>query len=157
MDSNLQPLFTKYAERLIAYIKEVYVANNIIATGDYGNSLVPELSETGFMIKQAIYGKVIDGGRSAGKRPSIPSIMRWLENKKGLPPSMLRDKRRTAFAIANKIAKEGIKVPNQYNPGNLITNVVNNFLAKDMYDLIGELESYYKGKMKSRMKRAIAP
>ncbi|GLB47768.1 hypothetical protein [Neptunitalea lumnitzerae] len=155
MDSTIQALYHKYAQRFIDQLQEVYVANNIIATGDYGKSLLPEVAETGFIIKHAIYGKVIDNGRGAGKRPSIPSIMRWLENKKGLPPSMLRDKRQTAFAIANKIAREGIKVPNQYNSGRLITNVVNDFLATDVYELLGELEVYYKKQLQYRMKGAV--
>ena len=52
---------------------------------------------------------------------------------------MLRDRRRVAFAIANKIAKEGIDVPNPYNRGEVVTMVVNEFLAKDIFDMLDEL------------------
>ena len=52
---------------------------------------------------------------------------------------MLRDKRRVAFAIANKIAKEGIDVPNQYNRGEVITMVVNEFLAKDIFNMLDDI------------------
>lgn len=123
----------------------------IRATGEYENSLSLEVSDAKMIIRHAIYGRVIDNGRAPGGKPGIPSIIRWIENKKGLPPSMLRDKKRVAYAIANKIAKEGIKVPNQYNPGKLITTVVDEFLAKDMYNLLTEIQQYQKQQIEYSM------
>lgn len=144
MDDAVKAIYNKHAKVLVDRITKVYTDNNIIATGDFAKKLTYQITQMGFVINPVNYSSFIDNGRAPGKRPPIPSIIRWLENKKGLPPSMLRDKKRTAFAIATKIAKEGIKVPNQYNSGQLITNVVNEYMANDVQQLLQELELHYK-------------
>jgi hypothetical protein len=52
------------------------------------------------------YADFVDEGRKAGKRPPIAPILRWIKRnriKSDVPPKAL------AFAVANSIAKKGIK------------------------------------------------
>lgn len=139
MNKEFENILEKYGNRIIKNLIALYDEMGIRATGEYAQSLEVQINKTRMTILGAYHSQFMESGRRPGGRPPIPSIMRWLDNKKNLPPSMLRDKRRTAFAIANKIAKEGVSVPSQYNAGEVISKVINEFLAKDIYDMIDEL------------------
>ncbi len=139
MDKEFAEVITKYARIIIEKLIAKYDELGLRASGLYAEELEYEVDRTTLIIWGAFHSQFMESGRRAGGRPPIPSIIRWIETKKGLPPSMLRDKRRVAFAIANKIAKEGIDVPNQYNRGEVITMVVNEFLAKDIFNMLDDI------------------
>ena len=77
----------------------------------------------------APYTGIMETGRKPNEKQDKGSIKAWVGwagntfikdwvNRKGLSIN--------PFAIAYKIAREGIKVPNHYNPGNLISDVITN-------------------------------
>lgn len=139
MQKEFKPIIEKYANLIISKLIDNYDRMGLRASGDFEKGLSFAIEGTSLTIYGAFHSQFMENGRSKGGRPPIPSIMRWLENKRGLPPSMLRDKKRTAFAIANKIAKEGITVPNEHNAGEVISMVINDFLQKDIENMIDEL------------------
>jgi hypothetical protein len=139
MDEKIESIIIKYSKRLVEKLIDKYDELGLRAKGDYEKELDYEIDNSKLIIWGAFHSIFMEKGRRKGKRPPIPSIMRWLDHKKGLPPSMLRDKKRTAFAIATKIANEGIKVPNQYNKGKVIKSVIDEFLLKDVNNMIDEI------------------
>jgi hypothetical protein len=151
MDRQFKKIIEKYANRIVSNLIQTYNEMGIRATGDYERDLEVKITSTKLIILGAFHSQFMESGRPAGGRPPISSIIRWIENKKGLPPSMIRDKKRVAFAIANKIAKEGVTVPSQYNKGEVISKVINNFLAKDVYNMVGELGIIWQKEFTSKV------
>ena len=149
MDNQVKAILTKYANMTIEKLIAKYDELGLRASGDFEEGLSMEVDRTTLIIWGAFHSQFMEGGRRSGGRPPIPSIMRWLDNKRGLPASFYRDKKRMAFAIANKIAKEGITVPNQYNPGQVISMVINEFLAKDIYDMLTELSFVVRSRLQA--------
>ncbi len=68
---------------------------------------------------------------------------------------MIRDKKRATFAIANKIAKEGVSVPSQYNAGEVISKVINDFLANDVYKMMDELLVIWQKRFSSKIENIL--
>ena len=65
-------------------------------------------------------------------------------------PAVFREKKsQFAFLIARKIAKEGITVPNEYNAGKVISEVVEEFLGNDIYEMVEELGKIYLSRIQS--------
>jgi len=111
------------------------------ASGQWANDLETKQSATGNGYKITISGSKYSGVLESGRKPNT--------NQSGLKAwvgwagsTFLKDwvKRKginaSPYAIAWKIAREGIKVPNQYNAGGLVTDVMTkgrfNKLMKDI-------------------------
>ena len=74
-------------------------------------------------------------GRKAGKMPPRDVIRQWIDSKPiSLTDGMTKDQ--LAFLIQRKIGREGIKVPNRYNPGGVISDVINDQLIDDIFKKI---------------------
>ena len=69
------------------------------------------------------------GGSGGGLRAGIE---KWVDAKPITPfdPKMTKDQ--LVFLIVRKIAREGIKVPNRYNPGNVISDVITDDLIRQI-------------------------
>lgn len=113
-------------------IKE-YDSRGHRASGNWANELEDKITTTNNGYNASILGTKYTGIMETGRKPNINqdkgSIKAWVGwagntfikdwvNRKGLSIN--------PFAIAYKIAREGIKVPNHYNPGNLISDVITN-------------------------------
>lgn len=57
-------------------------------------------------------------GRRAGKMPPRDAILQWIDDKRIVSDIK---KESLAYLIQRKIGQEGIKVPNQYNSGDLLS------------------------------------
>lgn len=142
MTKDFEPIIQKYADEIVRKLILTYDEMGLRASGKFERELETQIYNG---TKLVILGSQHSGAMESGIRPSkskygpVRAIRQWLDDKKNLPPSMLRDKKSMAFAIAKKIAKEGIKVPNQFNEGEVISKVINEFLAKDVYKMIDEL------------------
>lgn len=147
MDSRIENIINKYANKFVKDLIANYDAMGLRASGDFERGLEIDIKNTKMIIYGAMHSKYMERGRRAGGRPPISAIMRWLDNKKNLPPSMLRNKKQVAFAIATKIAKEGVKVPSKYNSGEVISKVVKGFLLNDVNKMLSELAVYFKKKV----------
>jgi hypothetical protein len=95
----------------------------------------------------SFHSEFMESGRSAGGFPPISAIENWIENKSTLPAIFKEKKKQFAFLIARKIAKEGIKVPNEHNKGKVVSSVVEEFLAEDINDMIAELGEIFVGRI----------
>lgn len=127
------------------------------ASGNWANELENIYNETGsgysFGILGANYTDVLQSGRRKNTKQTKESLRSWVgwagstflkdwvENK-GLQIS--------PFAVAWKIAREGVKVPNAFNKGGLVTDVINEqsvekFSEIIRFDVIESISSEVKG------------
>jgi len=141
-------IYTKYMEQLRLKLIAKYEALGLKASGSYADELQYEISNNKMVMSGAYHSWFMQNGRGTGFVP-VQVIKDWIDTKEGLPSEFREKKETIAYAIANKIAKEGIKVPNQHNPGKVISEVVDEFLAKDIYDMIKELGTVYLGRIES--------
>lgn len=106
-----------------------YDRHGLRASGSFAKSLEPVITERphgyNLKMKAARHSYFMENGRrpNAEKSPAAakrlyPIIKQWVQDK-GLP----FDNRRV-FAICLKIVYKGIRVPNKYNPGGVISEVV---------------------------------
>ena len=93
---------------IIQDFKDKHVELGMKASGDWIDSLELEVTESNGKIKAVIkandYTKYLTQGRPDGKRPPITPIQDWVKNKFGITGKQGLS---IAFAVANKIAREG--------------------------------------------------
>lgn len=122
---NFKPIVRKYAEIMVERLIKRYDELGLRASGEYDESLRIQITDESMIIFGAAHAKFMEKGRAAGGMPPIPSILRWMDVKPGVSfPSDQKERRRIAWAIATKIANQGIKVPNEHNKGKVISAVV---------------------------------
>lgn len=137
-------LFSIYMERLKVKLIAKYDELGLRASGRYEKELNAEITPTRLIMWGADHSVFMENGRDTGPddyRKLAPFMLEWIEVKEGLPSIFYENKNSMAFAIAHKVANEGITVPNEYNKGEVVSSVVNDFLASDiaeMLDVIGE-------------------
>lgn len=91
------------------------------ASGNYEQSLVPFNTDKRAILYGAKYAYQMENGRLPGTYPPRKAIEDWIDAKGlkyDIPKSSL------AFLIQRKIFREGIKVPNKYNDGGVLSNVI---------------------------------
>ena len=119
-----------------------YDRHGLRASGKFARSLEPVITERphGYNIKMkaARHSYFMEHGRrpNTEKSPAAakrlyPIIKQWVQDK-GLP----FDNRRV-FAICLKIVYKGIRVPNRYNPGGVISEVVTEQRMRDLARSLG--------------------
>lgn len=77
---------------------------NMDATGEWVQSLQAQAQPNKGIIKGRPYTEQLVNGRAPGERPPIAPLERWVNAKLGIHGSQGKS---IAFAVANKIAKEG--------------------------------------------------
>ena len=132
-------IYNKYLDRLKEKLIAKYDELGLRASGKYADELESEIQEDTLIMKGANHSEFMEFGRNSGKFPPINVIENWIEIKQGLPSIFKENKKKYAFIIARKIAREGIKVPNQFNKGDVISDVINSFLANDIEEMINEV------------------
>ena len=119
-----------------------YDRQGLRASGKFARSLEPVITERphGYNIKMkaARHSYFMEHGRrpNTEKSPAAakrlyPIIKQWVQDK-GLP----FDNRRV-FAICLKIVYKGIRVPNRYNPGGVISEVVTEQRMRQLASSLG--------------------
>jgi len=132
----------------IKALNENYIRLGLSASGNWGRELEDRNTITDSRIRIQILGSKYTGalvsGRSPNRNQSDDSIRafvgwagstwlkEWVEQK-GISAS--------PYAIAYKIAREGVKVPNANNPGTLISDVVTEKRIDDLLKSIGVVVS----------------
>ena len=120
------------------------------ASGSYAKTLSYDVIKTAtgynFIIWGKAYGEFMENGRGAtrGSRPTskgqpgelIKAIKQWVKDK-GVNIS--------PYAITAKIHRDGIKVPNRFNKGGVISGVINKKYIDDLLNDIstGRLDYYF--------------
>ena len=152
MEEEKEIIYLKYLERLRIKFVDKYNELGLRASGDFEKSLEPAIYKSSMIMYGAPHTQFMEKGRGTGPanyKKLAPFMEQWIDVKKGLPAIFYEKKKSMAFAIAYKIAKQGIKVPNQYNKGKLIEDVVNDFLANDIYEMLNELGEVFLSRIKS--------
>lgn len=148
MQTNEQ-IYHKYLERLRLKLIAKYDELGLRASGKYADELEAEVTENKITMYGSNHSQFMEFGRSSSaKFPPINVISDWIETKKGLPAIFKEKKKVFAFLIARKIAKEGIKVPNQFNAGKVVIEVVDSFLADDINEMLNELGEIYLSRIR---------
>ncbi len=149
MQSDNERLYRFYIERLRLKLIKKYDELGLRASGKYENSLETQIQGNTLTMLGAYHSIFMEKGRGSGGFPPIKEIENWIEVKRGLPQIFKDKKRQFAFIIARKIAEEGIKVPNEYNRGKVISEVIEEFLADDVYEMIEKLGLIWTRRIKS--------
>lgn len=151
MTLEQEQIYYRYLERLrLKFIKK-YDELGLRASGAFEQKLEPEVTKSSMIMYGAPHTQFMEKGRGTGPedyRKLAPFMEQWIEVKQGLPAVFYEKKKSMAFAIAHKIATEGITVPNEYNQGKLVEDVVNDFLANDIYDMLQELGEIFLSRIK---------
>lgn len=149
MTKEQREIYEKFLERLrLKFIKK-YDELGLRASGDFESSLEPEVTKSAMTMWGAGHSYFMEHGRRAGGWPPRKAIEDWIDVKQGLPAIFKEKKKQYAFLIARKIAKEGIKVPNEHNAGKVIDDVVRDFLANDIYEMLQELGDVWLSQIKA--------
>lgn len=112
------------------------------ASGKYEKALEAIVTKSSMIMYGANHSYFMEKGRGTGPddyRKAAPFAKEWIENKKGLPAVFYEKKESIAFAIAHKWANEGIQVPNKYNKGKVVSDVVDDFVKVHIPEMLKEL------------------
>ncbi|MEC4050657.1 hypothetical protein OX284_014555 [Flavobacterium sp. SUN046] len=145
---NKDQIYYKFLERLRLKLIAKYDELGLRASGDYADELEAEVNPNKIIMWGASHSYYMENGRGSGKFPPISAIEDWIDTKKNLPDVFREKKKQFAFLIARKIAKEGITVPNSFNKGNVISAVVEDFLANDIHEMLEELGDVFLARIK---------
>lgn len=102
-------------------IEASYIQKGLKASGNFAENLKLEVKGNRATITAPRYVGAMAAGRVAGKRPPLAIIKQWIvdKNKQGANVPLS-----AAYPIAKKIGELGIKVPNQHNPGGVVSDVL---------------------------------
>ena len=131
-----------YLQETIRDLTQSYMEKGLKASGRYGRGLTYKVEDTGSKILAYIesegHGWFMEVGRGPNKRQTASQakylgkiLEQWVKDK-GISVN--------PYAAAWKIVRSGIQVPNRFNPGDVIEDVVTN----EWFDeLIGRLSNSF--------------
>ena len=125
---GIQFILKEWAERTKQELIDKYKSMGLKASGAFENGLSTETNESSTKIWTVPHTWFMVEGRGRNASQDKDNLKKWVGwagstflkkwvDDKGLSIS--------PFAVAYKIAREGIRVPNQYNDGTLISSVIN--------------------------------
>lgn len=116
--TEIEVLLTKLRDD----IEASYKAKGLMASGNFAKELKLVVGSNNARITAPRYVGAMEGGRVAGRRPPVAIIRDWIIAKNKLGAKIPLE---AAYPIAKKIGEEGIKVPNEHNPGGVVSDVLN--------------------------------
>lgn len=127
------------ADLLVADLQLNYERLGLKASGQLGKSLNNEVVERDngitILIKGQNYSYWLERGRKAGgKMPPYEAIRQWVKDKNiksNIPEKSL------IYLIRRKIGRDGIRVPNKYNAGGLISDVFTRERTRSVVEAVG--------------------
>ena len=125
---GIQFILNEWAERTKQELIDNYKSMGLKASGSFEDGLSTEIDESSVKIWTVPHTWYMVQGRGKNSSQDKEAVRKWVGwagstflkkwvDDKGLSIS--------PFAVAYKIAREGIRVPNQYNDGTLISSVIN--------------------------------
>jgi|TARA_B110000037_G_C16944426_1_gene434151 hypothetical protein len=143
MDSN-NDIYLKYMGILSRLFLKSYEEKGMVASGDWGRSLEVFSSNSSVGVKANYNSSIMmEKGRKAGSYSNIEALKNWIKNKQGLPQAFKDNPDKFAFIIARKHFLDGVKVPNEHNDGNVLSDPINEFTNKYLPQMWNELSSLY--------------
>lgn len=149
MTKDQRAIYDKFLEKLRLKFINKYEELGLRASGNFERSLEARVTYGSMAMWGAPHSYYMEHGRGAGGWPPREAIEDWIDVKQGIPAIFKEKKKQYAFLIARKIAKEGIKVPNEHNAGKVIDDVVRDFLANDIYEMLQELGDIWLSQIKA--------
>ena len=128
-----------YADKAVKDLIQSYESKGLRASGRYARELKSIVTKSGTKTNLKITGPIeayfIEHGRRPNRVPSHQAVknmgwylQQWVEDK-GIDVN--------PYAAAHKIVYSGIQVPNRYNPGGVISDVINDNWFAELNKLIG--------------------
>ena len=125
---GIQFILNEWAERTKQELIDKYKSMGLKASGAFEDGLSTETDENSTKIWTVPHTWYMVNGRGKNSSQDKEAVRKWVGwagstflkkwvEDKGLDIS--------PFAVAYKIAREGIRVPNQHNDGTLISSVIN--------------------------------
>lgn len=110
-------------EQIKKEIFESYVSKGLVASGEFGRDLkVNDLGDR-VTITAPHYVVQMVQGRKAGSFPPVSAIKKWIQDKNRTVGANIPEE--AAFAIAYVMKRDGIKVPNKFNGGGVVSDIIN--------------------------------
>jgi hypothetical protein len=141
--SKFSDIGNSWGQQRIAALRSLYESKRLKASGDFGRSLELKVDESQGLKITFLGNRQIEmmtSGRAANKNQS-PEKLRafvgwagstifaeWVKNK-GLSIS--------PFAVAWKVARDGVKVPNRFNDGKILEETFSPEAMKDLTNQLG--------------------
>jgi len=143
-----------WANDRIEAIKKSYNDKGLKASGNFERSLSQKVSSTAtslsIIFEGADYSQFMQFGRASNKNQSPDKIKAWVGwAGSTILREWVKQKRLSIspYAVAWKIAREGIKVPNKHNKGGVISDA----FPKDSFDaLFAELGDVITSEIQSK-------
>lgn len=138
-----------WLEKRVTELKD-NVDKNFKATGKTRDSITSKIEGDSAIIEGSSllhFGEFGRGKTKAGSKPGkLRDIIREWIDVKGIQPKDGISKDTLAYLVTRKIHRDGIKVPNKYNEGSILSSVINEKTVSELLEefgatLIGEFES----------------
>lgn len=110
-------------EQIKKEIFESYISKGLVASGEFGRELKVNDLGNRVTITAPKYTIQMEQGRKAGAFPPVSAIKKWIQDKNRTAGTDIPEE--AAYAIAYVIKRDGIKVPNKYNGGGVVSDVIN--------------------------------
>lgn len=110
-------------EQIKKEIFESYISKGLVASGEFGRELKVNDLGNRVTITAPKHTIQMEQGRKAGAFPPVSAIKKWIQDKNRTAGTNIPEE--AAFAIAYVIKRDGIKVPNKYNGGGVVSDIIN--------------------------------
>lgn len=110
-------------EQIKKEIFESYISKGLVASGEFGRELKVNDLGNRVTITAPKHTIQMEQGRRAGAFPPVSAIKKWIQDKNRTAGTDIPEE--AAYAIAYVIKRDGIKVPNKYNGGGVVSDVIN--------------------------------
>ena len=134
--SSIGTILNANGKQIVTDLQRSMSSKGLNASRKTSDSIKYEVSETlTKSVLKIIANRSIGAlqyGRKPGRMPPRDVIRQWIDNKPlTLQGKMTKDQ--LAYLIQRKLGREGIKVPNRYNVGGVITDVINDELIARIF------------------------
>lgn len=130
MSYTRSTIYALWLSELKADLIKAYKSSGLEASGEFEKQLEAVATNDKAILYGAYHSQFMELGRrktekgpAKGEGKLTDIILKWIDDKR-ITPKPGTTKKALAFLIARKIHKEGIKVPNKYNAGGVISKVI---------------------------------
>ena len=134
-------IIKSYYDDTIKGLIDSYDQNGLRASGRYARELESVITSSGTKINAKITGPIESYFMEQGRNPNKIQTLGMVRSLGKILEQWVIDKGIDVnpYAAAHKIVHEGIRVPNQYNPGGVISDVIND----DWFDELNKKIRFY--------------
>ena len=126
MDKQVVDLVRQLREQVV----KNYYAMRLYASGRFDKETIVTDYGSGVKIEAPAYVFQMEEGRDSGSMPPIKAIKQWIKDKNANAGTDIPEE--AAYAIAYVIKRDGIKVPNRFNKGGVVSTLLNDAAVKKL-------------------------